>query len=82
MTLQEIRLALKELEGAYTLRLYLDNAATVLAHQWTLMAPPDGDAGAPEAGGEAGLLCVRTAHRKAVIAVSRIVVIQEVPFGG
>ncbi len=92
MTRKEVRLALKQMEdrGAYSLRLFLDNRTTVLAHQWFLedgKAPEGG--GAPEEeeaadsgaeDGDEGLLRVAARGRQALIAVSRIVVIEMVPF--
>jgi hypothetical protein len=88
MTRQEIRIALRHFEdrGAYSLRLFLDNKTTVLAHQWFLEGeggdgPEDGGAAGAEGGSE-GLLRVVARGRHALIAVSRIVVIEMVPFGG
>ena len=91
MTRNEIKLALKELEDAYSLRLFLDNQTTVLAHAWSLVEEKKGDGQAGEkAGGKAaddadndkeGLLRVVVGKRRALIAISRIVVIQRVPFG-
>jgi hypothetical protein len=90
MTRKEIRLALKQLEdrGAYSLRLFLDNRTTVLAHQWFLEdeeGEGEGQAGGEEDGradgDEEGLLRVVVRGRQALIAVSRIVVIEMVPFG-
>ena len=43
MTRNEIKLALKELEDAYSLRLFLDNRTTVLAHSWSLVEEKKGD---------------------------------------
>jgi hypothetical protein len=94
MTRNEIRLALKELEDAYSLRLLLDNRTTVLAHRWSLVdekedGRPGGNAG-DDRGGKAadgadgerdGLLRVVVGKRQALIAISRIFVIQKVPFG-
>ena len=87
MTRNEVRLALKQMEdrGAYSLRLFLDNRTTILAHQWFLEEdeePEDLDRSGEEApdGGE-GLLRVVARGRQALIAVSRIVVIEMVPFG-
>ena len=92
MTRTEIKLALKQMDdrGAYSLRLFLDNRATVFAHQWFL---EDGEElegeGAGKAEGEdgghadsdgEGLLRVVVRGRHALIAVSRIVVIEMVPF--
>jgi hypothetical protein len=86
MTLTEIKLALKEFEDAYTLRLFLDNQTTVLAHKWSLVEEeneaadqPAGDAANSD---HEGLLRVTVGKRQALIAVSRIVLIQKVPFGG
>jgi hypothetical protein len=84
MTLTEIKLALKELEDAYTLRLFLDNQTTVLAHKWSLVV--EEAAGQPAGnnaanGDREGLLRVTVGKRQALIAVSRIVLIQKVPFG-
>jgi hypothetical protein len=92
MTRQEIKLVLKQLEehNPYSVRLFLDNQTTVLAHEWSLEEEkPEGDA-APE-DGQAGegrqalveseaLLRVATKGRQALIAVSRIVLIEMVPF--
>jgi hypothetical protein len=96
MTRKEIKLALKQMEdqGAYSLRLFLDNRTTVFAHEWFL---EDGEAWEGEGGqregkeegeddGEAdrdreGLLRVVVRGRQALIAVSRIVAIELVPFG-
>jgi hypothetical protein len=93
MTRKEVRLALKQMEdrGAYSLRLFLDNRTTVLAHQWFLEDGEERDIAADgeEAGeegsadhGEEGLLRVVVRGRQALIAVSRIVVIEMVPFVG
>jgi hypothetical protein len=93
MTRKEVRLALKQMEerGAYSLRLFLDNRTTVLAHQWFLEGGEgwDGEEAGEEAGeedgadsGEEGLLRVVVRGRQALIAVSRIVVIEMVPFVG
>lgn len=92
MTRKEVRLALRQMEdrGAYSLRLFLDNRTTVLAHQWFLEEgeardPADGEEAAEEGGGEGdeeGLLRVVVRGRQALIAVSRIVVIEMVPFVG
>jgi hypothetical protein len=85
MTRKEVKLALKQMEdrGAYSLRLFLDNSTTVLAHQWFLEDGEewaDGD-GAEGADGEnEGLLRVVARGRQSLIAVSRIVVIEMVPF--
>jgi hypothetical protein len=84
MTRTEIKLALKQLEdrGAYSLRLFLDNHTTVLAHRWFL------EEGNGWNGREAilmddneGLLHVAVRGRQALIAISRIVGIEMVPFG-
>jgi hypothetical protein len=84
MTRTEIKLALKQLEerGAYSLRLFLDNHTTVLAHRWLL------EEGNGWNGREAilmddneGLLHVAVRGRQALIAISRIVGIEMVPFG-
>jgi hypothetical protein len=80
MTRNEIKLALKQMDdrGAYSLRLFLDNQTTVLAHHWYLEDTEAGDAkdGAPE---REGLLRVVARGRQALIAVSRIVLIEMVP---
>jgi hypothetical protein len=92
MTRKELKLALKEMEdrGAYSLRLFLDNRTTVLAHQWFLEEGGawEGQGEGQGAGGEGGadsseegLLRVVVRGRQALIAVSRIVVIEMVPFG-
>jgi hypothetical protein len=92
MTRNEIKLALKQMEdrGAYSLRLFLDNRTTVFAHQWFL---EDGEewegeesqredrAEGEEDGDGEGLLRVVVRGRQALIAVSRIVVIEMVPPG-
>jgi hypothetical protein len=85
MTRKEVRLALKQMEdrGAYSLRLFLDNRTTVLAHQWFLEDDEERDDGGSEEGadsGDEGLLRVVARGRQALIAVSRIVVIEMVPF--
>jgi hypothetical protein len=88
MTRKEVRLALKQMEdrGAYSLRLFLDNRTTVFAHQWFLEEdeePEDGDREEGEdVDGAEGLLRVVVRGRQAVIAVSRIAVIEMVPFVG
>jgi hypothetical protein len=82
MTRNEIELALKQMDerGAYSLRFHLDNRTTVLAHQWYLedMANmADRGNGEEGDGGESGLLRVVVGRgRQALIAVSRIVVIE------
>jgi hypothetical protein len=87
MTRKEIKLALKQMEerGAYSLRVFLDNRTTVLAHQWFLE-----DAQEPAAEGEKGeegddaaegLLRVVTRGRQVLIAIGRIVLIEMVPPG-
>jgi hypothetical protein len=91
MTRNEIRLAFKELEDAYSLRLFLDNQTTVLAHSWSLVDEKKGDGRPGDDGGSKaadgadgdreGLLRVVVGRRQALIAISRIVVIQKVPFG-
>jgi len=82
MTRTEIRLALKQMDdrGAYGLRLFLDNRTTVLAHEWSLQERSDegGNQGEEEAE-EEGLLRVVTRGRQALIAISRIVLIEMVP---
>jgi hypothetical protein len=85
MTRKEIRLALKQMEerGAYSLRVFLDNRTTVLAHQWYLEdAEEPGEEGKEgEEGDDAaeGLLRVVTRGRQALIAIGRIVLIEMVP---
>ncbi len=100
MTRKEIKLALKQMEdqGAYSLRLFLDNRTTVFAHEWFLEdgeewegeeGQREGEAEGEEDGAEdrdaasdrEGLLRVVVRGRQALIAVSRIVVIEMVPFG-
>jgi hypothetical protein len=88
MTRNEIRLALRQMEdrGAYSLRLFLDNRTTVLAHQWFLEEGEAWEGEGEEAdasadSGQQGLLRVAVRGRQALIAVSRIVVIEMVPFG-
>lgn len=94
MTQKELRLALKQMEdrGACGLRVFLDNRTTVLAHQWFL---EEGEAGEEQEDGEEreeeqegnadgdaeGLLRVVTRGRIALIAISRIVVVEMVPCG-
>jgi hypothetical protein len=85
MTRKEIQLALKQMDGAYSLRLHLDNRTTVLAHQWYLEdaeKQPGGDGQQGEEQGadeEEGLLRVVTRGRQALIAIGRIVLIEMVP---
>src|SRR5207249_44139 len=86
MTRKEIKLALKQMDdrGAYGLRLFLDNQTTVLAHQWYLedaeKTAEEGKQGEEEGDGEAeGLLHVVARGRQALIAISRIVLIEMVP---
>jgi hypothetical protein len=90
MTRNEIKLALKEMEDAYSLRLFLDNRTTVLAHSWSLVEEKKGDGQTGDKAGKTadgadsdteGLLRVVVGKRQALIAISRIVVIQKVPFG-
>jgi hypothetical protein len=88
MTRKEVRFALRYFEdrGAYSLRLFLDNKTTVLAHQWFLednepWEEPAEDGGEDAADDAEGLLRVSTRGRQALIAVSRIVGIEPVPFG-
>jgi hypothetical protein len=91
MTRKEIKLALKQMEdrGAYSLRLFLDNRTTVFAHEWFLDDGEEWEGQGPgkaasDAEGEEdqdseGLLRVVVRGRQALIAVSRIVVIEMVP---
>ena len=93
MTRKEIELALKQMNdrGAYSLRLFLDNRTTVLAHQWYLegtgeqegQESQEGQEGEgreeEKEGTEEGLLRVVARGRQALIAVSRIVLIEMVP---
>jgi hypothetical protein len=87
MTRKEIELALKQMDdrGAYSLRLFLDNRTTVLAHQWYLedTGEQEGQEGEGreerKEGAEEGLLRVVARGRQALIAVSRIVLIEMVP---
>jgi hypothetical protein len=89
MTRKEVRLALRHFEdrGAYSLRLLLDNRTTILAHQWSLEEGDPWDDEPADDGREAatdgaeGLLRVSARGRQALIAVSRIVGIEMVPFG-
>jgi hypothetical protein len=87
MTRKEVRLALRHFEdrGAYSLRLFLDNRTTVLAHQWSLedgeIWEDDGEGAGEELDGTEGLLRVAARGRQALIAISRIVGIEMVPFG-
>jgi len=69
VTAEEIRLALKRMDelGAYGVRLLLDNGTTVLAHEWHHDDLKD------------GLLRVIVRGRHAMIAISRIVLIEAVP---
>lgn len=80
MTRREIRLALMEMEelGIYTLRVFLDGGNTVLAHEWYL---EDGFAGDPKVAGgtEEGFLHVVVRGRHALIAVSRIAMLEMLP---
>ncbi len=90
MTRNEIKLALKQMDdrGAYSLRLFLDNRTTVLAHQWYLEDAEEGQAedGETVKDGEKttedekeGLLRVVARGRQALISISRIVLIEMVP---
>ena len=84
MTRKEIQLALKQMDGAYSLRLHLDNRMTVLAHQWYLedakKTGEDGQEGEEQgADEEEGLLRVVTRGWQALIAIGRIVLIEMVP---
>ena len=85
MTRKEIKLALQQMEdrGAYSLRVFLDNRTTVLAHQWYLEdAEETGEEGKKGQEGEdaaEGLLRVVTRGRQALIAIGRIVLIEMVP---
>jgi hypothetical protein len=84
MTRKENKLALKQMDGAYSLRLHLDNRTTVLAHQWYLedaeKTGGDGQEGEEQgADEEEGLLRVVTRGRQALIAIGRIVLIEIVP---
>jgi hypothetical protein len=70
--------------GAYSLRLFLDNRMTVLAHHWALEEGDEWDDGDGEDGGESdkeGILRIVNRGRHTLIAVSRIVLIEMVPFG-
>jgi len=84
MTRKEIKLALKQMDdrGAYGLRLFLDNQTTVLAHQWYLedaeRTGEEGKNGEGEGDEGEGLLRVVARGRQALIAVSRIVVVEMV----
>ena len=83
MTRNEIKLALKQMDdrGAYSLRLFLDNQTTVLAHHWYLEDAEGEDAKHGETAPDEreGLLRVVARGRQALIAVSRIVLIEMVP---
>ncbi len=85
MTRKEIKLALQQMDdrGAYSLRVFLDNRTTVLAHQWYLEdAEETGEEGKKGEEGEdaaEGLLRVVTRGRQALIAIGRIVLIEMVP---
>lgn len=69
MTSEEIKLALDQMRAlkAYSLRLFLDNGTTVLVHDWN------------EDKLDNGLLRVMSRGRQAMIAISRILVIEMVP---
>jgi hypothetical protein len=81
MTRNEIKLALKQMDdrGAYSLRLFLDNQTTVLAHSWYLEDARGGNGEKAEEDEREGLLRVVARGRQALIAVSRIVLIEMVP---
>jgi hypothetical protein len=84
MTRNEIKLALEQMDdrGAYSLRLFLDNQTTVLAHHWYLEDARGGDAKDDEKAQQdekEGLLRVVARGRQALIAISRIVLIEMVP---
>jgi hypothetical protein len=85
MTRKEIKLALKQMDdrGAYSLRIFLDDRTTVLAHQWYLDdAEETGEEGKKGEEGEdtaEGLLRVVNRNRQALIAIGRIVLIEMVP---
>jgi hypothetical protein len=81
MTRNEIKLALKQMDDAYSLRLFLDNQTTVLAHHWYLEDAEGGDKDGEkaQASEREGLLRVVARGRQALIAVSRIVLIEMVP---
>ena len=84
MTRKEIKLALKQMEerGAYSLRVFLDNRTTVLAHQWYLEdAEEPGEKGEEGDDAAEGLLRVVTRGRQALIAIGSIVLIEMVPPG-
>jgi hypothetical protein len=83
MTRKEVRLALREMEdrGACSVRLFLDNRTTVLAHQWFLEDGEEWEDADGEEVSDEGLLRVVARGRQAVIAISRIVLIEMVPFG-
>jgi hypothetical protein len=80
MTRKEIKIALKQMDdrGAYSLRLFLDNRTTVLAHQWFLEGTEQWE-GTEGEDDEEGLLRVVARGRHALIAISRIVGIEMVP---
>lgn len=85
MTRKELRLALRQMEdrGAHSLRLFLDNRTIVLAHYWFLEEGQEGEGEGGEEDGPGsdneGLLRVVVRGRQALIAVSRIAVIEMVP---
>jgi hypothetical protein len=83
MTRKEITLALKQMDdrGAYGLRVFLDNQTTVLAHQWYLedAESETKESEEREVDAEDGLLRVVARGRQALIAISRIVLIEMVP---
>jgi hypothetical protein len=93
MTRKEIEFAYKRMkeEEAYSLRLILDNQTTVFAHDLILepRKKPGGVANDPPGaegeiqwdGDDEGLLWAVKGRRRVLIAVSRIVAIEMVPFG-
>ncbi len=78
MTRSEIKRALAQMDQirAYSLRLFLDNRTTVLAYEWYLEDAEDTEGSEDST---EGLLRVLTRGRQAMIAISRIVLIEAMP---
>jgi hypothetical protein len=66
MTRRELEHALEQM-GPYSVRLFLDNGTTVLVHEWEFVEEDD------------GLLRVIARGRQAMVAISRILLIERVP---
>src|SRR5262249_22486108 len=86
MTRKEIKLALKQMDdrGAYGLRVVLHQHTPVLPHPWYREGTDKSSAEEPEGeaereGDQEGLLRVVARGRQALIAISRIVLIEMVP---